>query len=90
MILNSHEINQRMWTWIVVNDLFENWTASTQNNLVSLELSLIITDQGYVRMSLFIVEFFEHQLKMFRECVPSDFVIVCHPFLLSSLIQNSR
>ena len=61
MILNSHEINQRMWTWIVVNDLLENWTASTENNLVSFELNLIITDQGDIRMPSLLIEIFEHQ-----------------------------
>ena len=55
---------------IIVDDLLKNWTASSENKLVSLELSLIITDQGYIRMFLFFIEIFEHQLKMYRECVP--------------------
>ena len=70
MILNSHEINQRMLTWIVVDDLLKNWTASSENNLVSFELSLIITDQGHIRILPFFIEIFEHQLKMVSECVP--------------------
>ena len=48
----------------------KDWTASTKDNLVSFELNLIITDQGYIRVSVFFIEIFEHQLKMLRECVP--------------------
>ena len=50
MTLNSSQIYEWMLTWIVVDDLLKNWTASTENNLVSFELSLIITDQGHIRM----------------------------------------
>ena len=48
----------------IVNDFLKNWTASTENNLVSFELSLIIRDQGDICISFFLVEIFEHQLKM--------------------------
>ena len=47
-MLNSSQINQWILTWIVVDDLLKNWTASTENNLVSFELSLIVRDQGYI------------------------------------------
>ena len=42
MALNSSKIHQRMLTGITLNDLLEDWTASTEENLVSFELSLII------------------------------------------------
>ena len=34
-----------MLTGIALNDLLEDWTASTEDNLVSFELSLIIRNQ---------------------------------------------
>ena len=67
-----------MLTWIVVEDLLKNWTANTENNLVSFELSLIITDQGYIRMFPFFIEIFEDQLKMISECVPVQSVLLSH------------
>ena len=65
-------------TWIAVNDLLKNWTARTENNLVSFELSLIIRDQRDVRISSLLVEIFEHQLEMLREAVPVESVLFCH------------
>ena len=63
-------MNQRMLTWIAVNDLLEDWTASTEDNLVSFELSLIIRDQGYVGIPSLMEEIFEHQPKMLCESLP--------------------
>ena len=34
-----------------LNDLLEDWTASTKDKLVSFELSLIIRDQSYITES---------------------------------------
>ena len=70
--MNSSQINQRMLTRITVNNLLQNWTGSTENNLVSLKLSLIITDQGYIIIFSFLVKIFEQQLKMVGECVPVE------------------
>ena len=46
-----------------LNDLLEDWTASTKDKLVSFELSLIIRDQSYICISSLLVEIFEHQLQ---------------------------
>ena len=62
--LNSSQINQSMLTWIAINDLLEDRTASTEDNLVSFELSLIIRDQRDVCISSLLVEIFEHHLEM--------------------------
>ena len=67
MTLNSSQIYQRMLTWIAVDDFLKNWTASTENNFVGFELSLIITDQGHIRILPFFIEIFEHRLKMISE-----------------------
>ena len=40
--LNSSQINQSMLTWIAINDLLEDRTASIEDNLLNFELSLII------------------------------------------------
>ena len=57
-------MNQRMLTWIAVNDLLKDWTAGTEDNLVSFELSFIIRDQRDVCISSLLVEIFEHHLEM--------------------------
>ena len=57
-------MNQRMLTWIAVNDLLKDWTAGTEDNLVSFELSFIIRDQRDVCISSLLVEIFEQPLEM--------------------------
>ena len=64
MALNSSQIDQRMLTWIAVNDLLKDWTAGTEDNLVGFEQSLIIRDQRDVCMSSLLVEISEHKLEM--------------------------
>ena len=63
---------------MVVNDLLKNWTASSENNLVSFELSLIIRDQRDVCISSLLEEIFEHHLEMLCEGVPVESVFLCH------------
>ena len=75
LALNSSQINQRMMTWIAVNDLLKDQTAGTKDNLVGFELNLVIRDQGHIRMFLFFIEIFEHQLKMIRECLPGKIIL---------------
>ena len=47
-----------------LNDLLEDWTASTEDNFVSFKLSLIIRDQRDICVSPLLVEIFKHQLEM--------------------------
>ena len=65
-------------TWIAVNDLLKDWTASTEDNLVGFELNLIIRDQRDVCKFSLLEEIFEHHLEMFGEFIPVESVFLCH------------
>ena len=53
-----------MLTGIALNDLLEDWTASTEDNFVGFKLSLIISDQRDIWMTSLLIEIFEHKLEM--------------------------
>ena len=67
-----------MLTWIAVNDLLKDWTAGTEDNLVSSELSLVITYQGHVGMCLLLVQSSEHQAEVLGEILPGQLVFMNH------------
>ena len=68
-----------MLTWIVVDDFLKNWTASTENNLMSFELSLIIRDQGHIRVFSFLVKLLGQMSKMLRKLLPGHVIMFGHP-----------
>ena len=49
----SPQVYQWMWVGIVEENVFQDWTKGTQNIFVSLEWSLIITDQCNIRETMF-------------------------------------
>ena len=67
-----------MLTWIAVNDLLKDWTAGTEDNLVSSELSLVITYQCHVSVSLLLMQSSEHQAEMLGEILPAQLVFMNH------------
>ena len=62
--MNSLQIDQRMLTGIVLNDILEDRTASTEDKLVSLEQSLIVRDQRHIGVSSLLVEISKDVLEM--------------------------
>ena len=67
-----------MLTWIVVNDLLKHWTTSTENNLVSFELSQIIRDQGYIGILTSVINLSKHAAEVVRESMPAQIVFRLH------------
>ena len=77
--------NQRMLTWIVVNDHLKNWTASTENNLVGFELSLILTHKSEISQSFLLIKISEHQPQMVWECIPGQSILLHHLLFVTEL-----
>ena len=52
-VVYSSEVDQWVWMWIVEENIFEVGTEGTQDIFVSIECSMIITDQCNIRKLLF-------------------------------------
>ena len=71
-------------------EYLQDWTASTEENLVSFGLSLMIRDQRDVCISSFLEEISEHHLEMRGEFIPVESVFLCHNLQIFCLVYMIR
>ena len=81
MALNPSQIDQRMLTWIAVNDLLQDCATGTEDYLVGFELNLIIGDKRDIWIFVLLIHFPHHVVKVLRKCLPRDIALHDHLWL---------